>query len=87
MIEPMSVCELDEGSPKYQVPEIPEDRRDQQRKHHGEARAAADLQDQLDRQQRNDPEGDGAGGDQHAEEIEQCRTRRPPGSAAGNGYR
>ena len=33
---------------------------DQQREHHREAGAGADLQDQLDRQQRDDAEGDRA---------------------------
>ena len=33
----------------------------------------ADLQDQFDRQQRDDAEGDGAGGGQNAEEVEEAR--------------
>ena len=53
--------------------EIPDDRRDQQREDHGEARAAADLQDQLDRQQRDDAEGDRAGRGEHAQEVERAR--------------
>ena len=40
---------------------IPEDGRDQQRENHGEARAGTDLQNQFDRQQRDDGERHGAG--------------------------
>jgi hypothetical protein len=46
MIEPIRVCELEAGPPGA---EIPDDRSDQEREHHGEARTAADLQDQFDR--------------------------------------
>ena len=53
--------------------QVPDDRRDQQREHHREAGAAADLQDQFDRQQRDDAERHRAAGDQHAEEIEEAR--------------
>ena len=56
--------------------EVPDDGGDQQREHHREAGAGADLQDQLDRQQRDDAEGHRAAGHQHAEEIERCPTRR-----------
>ena len=56
MIEPISVCELEAGKPEPPGAEIPDDRGDQQREDHREARAAADLQNQLDRQQRNDAE-------------------------------
>ena len=53
--------------------EVPDDRRDQQREHHREAGVRADLQDQFDRQQRDDAEGDRAGRGQHAEEVEEAR--------------
>ena len=53
--------------------EVPDDRRDQQREHHGEAGARADLQDQLDRQQRDDAEGDRAGRGEHAEQVPAAR--------------
>ncbi len=50
--------------------EVPEDGGDQQGKHHREAGVATDLQDELDGQERDDSEGDGADREQHAEEIE-----------------
>ena len=61
--------------------EIPDDRGDQQGEDHGEAGAGADIQDELDRQQRDDAEGDRARGKQHAEEVEEsgpdhCDLRR-----------
>src|SRR6185312_4698005 len=56
IIEPMSVCELDAGPGA----EVPNDRRNQQSKHHREAGMTADLQDQLYWQQRNDSKGDSA---------------------------
>ena len=49
--------------------EVPEDGGDQQREDHGEAGALADLEDELDRQQGDDGEGDGAGAEQHADEV------------------
>ena len=57
MIEPIRVCELDAGRPRY----------------HGEAGGAADLQDELDRQHRDDAEGDGAAREHDAEEIKEPR--------------
>jgi hypothetical protein len=66
MIEPIRVCELDAGSPNDQVPD---DCRDQEGEDHGEAGVAADLQDQLDRKQRNDAEGDRARGGENAGEV------------------
>ncbi len=53
--------------------EIPNDRREQQREDHGEARTGADLQYQLDRQQRDDAERNSAAGDDDSEEIETTR--------------
>ncbi len=70
MMEPIRVCELDEGRPKYQVPKFHRIAAMSKRKHHGEAGAAAHLQNQFDRQQRDDAERDGAGRDQHAQKIE-----------------
>src|SRR5882724_10061237 len=58
-------------------PEVPNDRRDEQREHHREAGGTADLKDQLDRQQRDDPEGYGSARQQNAEEVE---TSRPDNS-------
>ena len=60
------------GGGQAEIPgsHVPDDGRDQQREHHGKARAAADLQDQLDRQQRHDAERDRAGRQQDAEQIE-----------------
>ena len=59
MIEPIIVCELDAGNRRPRS-EVPHDRGDQQREYHREAGAAADLQDQLHRQQRDDAEGNRA---------------------------
>jgi hypothetical protein len=56
-MEPINACEELFGRPSAQAPN---DRRDQQRENHGIPGAAADLKDQLHRQQRNDGEGDGA---------------------------
>ena len=53
--------------------EVPDDRRDQQREHHRVAGAGADLQDEFDRQQRNDAEGHRAGRGQDAEQVEAAR--------------
>ncbi|MEY9680403.1 hypothetical protein ABIF13_001177 [Bradyrhizobium elkanii] len=53
--------------------EIPDDGGDQEREHHGKAGTAADLQDQLDRKQRDDAERDGAAGEQHADQVEHAR--------------
>ena len=60
------------GGGQAEVPgaHVPDDGRDQEREHHGKAGAAADLQDQLDGQQRHDAEGDRAARQQHAEKIE-----------------
>ena len=58
------------GQPEPPGAEIPKNGGNQQRKHHGKAGPTANLQDQLDGQQRHDAEGDGARGHQHAEEIE-----------------
>ena len=70
MIEPINVCDDEAGMPSAPRAEVPDDGGDEQREDHGEAGAGADLQDQLDRQQRDDAEGDGAGRHHHAEEIE-----------------
>ena len=53
--------------------QVPQDGRDQQRKDHRESGAGADLQNQIDRQQRNDGERDRAGGGQHARQVAQPR--------------
>ena len=53
--------------------EVPDDRGDQQREHHGVAGAGPDLQDELDRQQRNDAECDRAARQQDAEQVEASR--------------
>ena len=56
-----------------QIPgaEIPDDGGDEEGKDHGEAGIAADLQDELDREQRDDAESDGAARQQNAEEVEE----------------
>ena len=53
--------------------EIPDDRGDQQREHHRETRAAAHLQNQFDRQQRDDAERHRARGDEYADEVADAR--------------
>ncbi len=53
--------------------QVPDDRRDQQREDHRIARAAADLQDQLHRQQADDRIRNRPGRRQHAEEVERPR--------------
>jgi hypothetical protein len=53
--------------------EVPQDGGDQQREYHREARARADLQDQLDREQRDHTEGYGSAGEQHTDEVERAR--------------
>src|SRR5262245_65887612 len=55
--------------------EIPDDRREQQREYHGEARTSADLQYQLDRQQRDDAERNRAAREDNSEEIEKTGPR------------
>ena len=49
--------------------QVPDDRGNEQREHHGVARGGADLKNELNRQQRDDAEGHRAGRSQHAEEI------------------
>ncbi len=49
--------------------EIPQNGRDEKRKHHGETRAGADLQNQFDRQQRDDRKGHSASGEEHAGKV------------------
>jgi hypothetical protein len=53
--------------------QVPDDGRDQERKHHGKSGAGADLQDELHRQERDDAERDGATGEQYPEEVERAR--------------
>ena len=73
MIEPISVCELDAGSPSYQVPRFQMIAAISSANTIAKPGAAADLQDQLDRQQRDDAERDRAARDQHAEEVPAAR--------------
>ena len=51
MIEPISVCELEAGRPKYQVPRFQIIAAITSAKHHRKTRGTPDLKDQLDRQQ------------------------------------
>src|SRR5580692_4448769 len=53
--------------------EIPDYGGDQQREDHGKSGAAADLQYEFDRKERNDAEGDGAAGCKNPEQIETAR--------------
>ena len=59
------------GGRESEIPgtKIPEDGGNEEREDHGEAGAAADLQDEFDRQERDDTEGDRAGGSDDAEEV------------------
>ena len=57
IIEPIRVCELDEGSPKYQVPRFQMMAATSSANTMAKPAPAADLQNQLHRQQRDDPEG------------------------------
>ncbi|MNI48215.1 hypothetical protein D3C73_1027710 [compost metagenome] len=51
--------------------EVPDNRREQQGVNHGKAIAGTGLQDQLNRQQRNDAERHHSAGKQHAEKIKE----------------
>ena len=73
MIEPISVWELELGQPEVPRAQIPDDRRYQQRENHGEARAAAHLQNQLHRQQRDDPEGHRTARKHYSQKIKESR--------------
>ena len=72
-IEPIRVCELEAGMPSKPRSEIPDDCGDQQSEHHRIAGARADLQNELDRQERDDAEGDGAARGKHAEQVPASR--------------
>ena len=73
MIEPMSVCELDEGRPKYHVPRFQMIAATSSAKTIANPAPTADLEDQLDRQERDDPEGDRSGRDEDADEVPDAR--------------
>ena len=60
MIEPISVCELEAGSPRYQVPRFQAIAPMRSAKTIANPALEPDLQDQFDRQQRDDAVGDGA---------------------------
>lgn len=53
MIAPISVWELDAGRPKYRA-EVPDDRRQQHREHHGEAMCGTHVKQQIGRQHMHD---------------------------------
>ena len=53
--------------------QVPQDRGDQQRKNHGESSAGAHLNNQFDRQQRDDRKGHRPGGSQHAGQVADSR--------------
>ena len=71
MIEPISVCELEAGSPRYQVPRFQMIAPMRSAKTIAKPGARADLQDQLDRQQRDDAVGDGAARGHDPEKVEE----------------
>ena len=60
MIEPISVCEDDAGRPSHQVPRFQMIAAISSANTMAKPALRADLQDQLDRQQRDDAEGDRA---------------------------
>ncbi len=73
MIEPISVCELEAGKPRYQVPRFQTMAAIKSANTIAKPALRADLQDQFDRQQRDDAERDRAARQQHAEEVEEAR--------------
>ena len=73
MIEPMRVCELDDGRPNHQVPRFQMMAAMSSAKTIAKPGAAADLEDELDRQQRDDPEGHRARRDEDADEVPDAR--------------
>ena len=72
MIEPMSVCELEAGNPTTTCPGSKGWPKPAS-KDHGETGARSHLQDQLDRQQRDDSERHRAGRKQHPDQIPHTR--------------
>ena len=66
--------------------EIPDDRGDQHRENHGESCFGADLKNQFDWQQRNNPKGDSTSREQNSKEIEKPDQTTATGGTA-NGYR
>ena len=64
------VWEEEAGSPSHQVPRFQMIAAISSANTMAKPALDADLQDQLDRQQRDDAEGDRAARDQHAEEVE-----------------
>ena len=87
MIEPISVCELEAGRPSYQVPRFQMIAAISSANTIAKPALRADLQDQLDRQQRDDAEGDRAARQQHAEEVEEARPDHRELRPAASGYR
>ena len=73
MIDPMSVCELDDGRPSHQVPRFHTVAAARGARTPSRIRAAADLENELDGKKRDDPEGDGAGRDEDADEVPEAR--------------
>lgn len=68
MMEPIRVWELEAGRPNHHVPRfqrIAAIRRED----HGEAGALIDVENQFNRQQRQDGERDGAGRGEHADQV------------------
>ena len=61
------------GQAKPPGAEVPHDSRDEQRKDHGESDTGADLNDEFDRQQRDDRKGYRACGGKHAGQVADSR--------------
>ena len=92
MMEPISVCELDEGRPKYHVPRFQMMAAVSRAKTIAKPGATADLQNQLHWQQRNNAEGHRTRREHNPEEVHmrlttplqyagrasECRSPSPP---------
>ena len=73
MMEPISVCELEFGMPKYQVARFQMMAATSRAKIMAKAGAASDTENQLDRQERNHSEGNRARGSEHADKVPSAR--------------
>ena len=60
MMEPIRVCDEEAGKPSAPGAQVPDDRGEEECEHHRETGVGTDLEDQLDRQQRDDAERDRA---------------------------
>ncbi len=88
-IEPISVCELEAGSPKYHVPTFQMIAEIRSANTIANPAARADVHHEFDRQQGDDAERDRAAREQHADEVPAARPddrdRRPQGVGVDDG--